>query len=48
MRSTSSGLEERPIGGLGIHLVRNVMDEVTYDYRNERNCLVMKKMLGEH
>jgi sigma-B regulation protein RsbU (phosphoserine phosphatase) len=45
---TLSGLEDRPIGGLGIHLVRNVMDEVTYDYRNERNCLVMKKMLGEH
>ena len=32
---TNSSLEERPVGGLGIHLVRNVMDEIVYNYENE-------------
>ena len=45
---TSSALEDRPVGGLGIHLVRSVMDEVAYNYRNERNCLTMTKKLEEH
>ena len=38
-------LEEREIGGLGIHLVRNVID--TFQYRRERNnnILIMKKKL---
>jgi anti-sigma regulatory factor (Ser/Thr protein kinase) len=42
---TSSSMEERPVGGLGIHLVLNVMDEVAYNYRNEKNCLVMTKKI---
>ena len=42
---TTSSLEERPIGGLGIHLVRNVMDEVTYNYRNDKNYLVLTKKM---
>jgi len=45
---TSSALEDRPIGGLGIHLVRNVMDDVSYAFRNERNRLVLTKKLEEH
>ena len=44
---TSSALEDRPAGGLGIHLVRNVMDEINYSFRNERNCLFMTKKLEE-
>ena len=36
-------LELRPIGGLGIHLVRNIMDELDYQRREGRNCLFMKK-----
>jgi sigma-B regulation protein RsbU (phosphoserine phosphatase) len=44
---TNSSLEKRPIGGLGIHLVRNAMDEVAYNYRNEMNCLVMTKKIEE-
>jgi anti-sigma regulatory factor (Ser/Thr protein kinase) len=42
---TSIPLEERPIGGLGIHLMRRFMD--TLDYRREsgRNILRMTKRL---
>ena len=36
-------LERRPIGGLGIHLIRNLMDEVTYARRDGRNVLKMVK-----
>jgi serine/threonine-protein kinase RsbW len=36
-------LEERSIGGLGIHLVRNLMDGVDYRREEGRNCLVMRK-----
>src|SRR5262245_49078490 len=36
-------LEERKIGGLGIHLVRNVMDGLEYKRQGERNLLTIKK-----
>lgn len=32
-------LEERKIGGLGIHLIKEIMDSVTYEYREGRNVL---------
>ena len=38
-------LEERPIGGLGIHLVRSMMDDVQYARRDGRNILTMRKRL---
>ena len=38
-------LEDRPIGGLGIYLVKNIMDELDYQRREGRNCLFMKKHL---
>lgn len=41
-------LEERGIGGLGIHLVKNLMDSMEYAFRNERNHLVMRKRLGKY
>ena len=37
--------EERPIGGLGIHLVRQIMDEVSYEYRDNHNILTLKKKI---
>ena len=37
------GFEERQIGGLGIFLVRNIMDTVEYRYENGRNILTMVK-----
>ena len=40
---TKSSLQERSIGGLGIHLVKNVMDEIDYKYENNKNYLMMKK-----
>lgn len=36
-------IEDRSIGGLGVYLIRRVMDEVTYHYRNGQNVLVMIK-----
>jgi serine/threonine-protein kinase RsbW len=40
-------IEERRIGGLGIHLVRQIMDHLVYERRGEKNYLFMKKRLGE-
>ena len=37
------GVEERAIGGLGIHLVRNIMDSVSYQNRDGMNILTMIK-----
>ena len=39
------GVEERPIGGLGIFLVRKIMDSVEYCRENGRNRLTMTKNL---
>lgn len=35
--------EERPIGGLGIFLLREMMDDLCYAYRDGRNTLRLKK-----
>ena len=40
--------ENRPVGGLGIFLVRNLMDEVTYQNRNGKNYLLMKKYIKDN
>ena len=40
---TDSSVEDRPVGGLGIHLVRNIMDSVKYERRDGRNILTMTK-----
>ena len=44
---TSSSMEERKIGGLGLHFIRNMMDEISYKYINKKNCLIMKKQITE-
>ncbi|MEP7308978.1 MAG: ATP-binding protein [Acidobacteriota bacterium] len=36
-------LEQRPVGGLGVLLVKTLMDEVTYSRRDGRNVLLMTK-----
>ena len=44
---TSSPLEERKPGGLGLHLIRNMVD--TIDYRYEKGCskITFTKLLGQ-
>jgi anti-sigma regulatory factor (Ser/Thr protein kinase) len=43
--NTDLDIDERSIGGLGIHLVREMMDEVSYTYQNGLNCLKFHKTL---
>lgn len=38
-------LEERKIGGLGIHLVKKLMDDVSYCRKDNKNILTLKKKL---
>ena len=41
----SATLAERELGGLGIHLVRSLMDHVTYERTDGRNVLTMRKRI---
>ena len=43
---TNAPLLEREVGGLGIHLVRNLVDEVTYQRRVNRNILTLVTRLA--
>lgn len=38
---TSKPLEEREIGGLGVHLVKKLMDSAQYERRDDRNVLTL-------
>ena len=40
---TSAGIDERSIGGLGIFLVHELMDEVQYSRSGERNIVTLRK-----
>lgn len=42
---TTLSVDERPLGGLGIHLVQELMDEVSYQRRDEQNVVVLVKRL---
>ena len=44
---TDLPLEERQIGGLGIHLVRNLMDKVSYQRRIHKNRLTLVKNIDK-
>ena len=41
-----SPIAERRIGGLGVHLVKTMMDEVTYAYRDGRNHVRLRKRIA--
>ena len=41
-----SGLEERQIGGLGIHLIRNLMDDYSYRRIDGENVTTLMKRFG--
>ena len=43
---THASLQDRPIGGLGIFLVKKTMNMVEYSYENGQNILTIKKQLG--
>jgi anti-sigma regulatory factor (Ser/Thr protein kinase) len=40
-----SSAEEREIGGLGIFLTKQIMDDVAYTYKDGQNILTLKKNL---
>jgi sigma-B regulation protein RsbU (phosphoserine phosphatase) len=42
---TTLPAEERSIGGLGIHLVRKLMDSINYEYKDGHNVLTLVKKL---
>src|SRR5215510_8070193 len=44
---TTQRLEERNIGGLGIHLVRKLMDGLEYRRQGDKNLLILKKKTEE-
>jgi anti-sigma regulatory factor (Ser/Thr protein kinase) len=38
----SSAVDERPVGGLGLHLIKTFADRVDYEYSDGKNRLVME------
>ena len=45
---TSLSAEERTIGGLGIHLIRQIMDTIHYEHTDDRNVLTLSKTLTKN
>jgi anti-sigma regulatory factor (Ser/Thr protein kinase) len=43
----AQSLEERPVGGLGIHLIRNMVDHIDYEYKNRNSTITLVKRLGK-
>ena len=39
-------LEERPVGGLGIYMVKQFVDEADYEYRDGFNILTLRKRIA--
>ena len=44
---TTLSAEERPIGGLGIFMVRQLMDVIDYKREGNKNVLTLQKKLGD-
>lgn len=42
---TTSSIEDRKIGGLGILMVKKSMNSMTYSYENKQNVLTLEKSL---
>lgn len=43
--NTELGLDETPIGGLGIFIVKETMDSVSYERRDDKNIFTMEKTI---
>lgn len=43
---TSQSLKQRQIGGLGIHIIRQIMDQVEYRRENNQNILTLTKIIA--
>ena len=43
----TAGAEEREIGGLGIFMVKKIMDAVEYEYKDRKNILTIRKVFNE-
>lgn len=42
---TAAGIDDRKVGGLGIHLYKRIMDKVEYHRRERRNVLILTKLI---
>jgi anti-sigma regulatory factor (Ser/Thr protein kinase) len=40
-------IDDRPVGGLGIHLVRRLMDSLAYRRQRDKNVLAMRKFVRD-
>jgi sigma-B regulation protein RsbU (phosphoserine phosphatase) len=45
---TTLSAEERSIGGLGIHLIRQIMDTINYERVDGKNVLTLRKKLTKN
>ena len=43
-----AALDDRPIGGLGVHLARSVVDEMRYERAGDINRVTLSKSAGGH
>ena len=48
LADTTLSAEERPVGGLGILLVRKLMDSINYEYIDGKNVLTLRKNLTKN
>ncbi len=42
----TADLQERQVGGLGLHFMRTLMDEVTFQFDETGNTVTMSKRIG--
>ena len=40
--------KDRPIGGLGVFLVKKIVDEAHYEYKDGKNILAVRKLIGKN
>ena len=45
--NTHQTLEKRPIGKIGLHLVKKYVDDINYEYRERTSKIILIKYLGK-